>query len=101
MSNICQVECVISGRVQLVMFRDFTKRSADKLGLTGFVENLSDGTVHVVAQGEREVLETFVEKYLKVGPTFAKVTSIAVEWNTPVQSYPNFRIQFSGFFDRF
>ncbi|MEN9614366.1 MAG: hypothetical protein RLZZ347_673 [Candidatus Parcubacteria bacterium] len=83
------------------MFRDFTKRSAIKLGLTGFVENLSDGTVHVVAQGKRTILETFIETYLKRGPTFAKVTSVAVEWTTPTESYPDFRIRFSGLFDRF
>lgn len=97
---VSQVECVISGRVQMVMFRDFAKRTADKMGLTGFVENLSDGTVHVVAQGERTILETFIEKYLKIGPTFAKVTLVAVEWKTPIESHSDFRIRFSGFFDR-
>lgn len=83
------------------MFRDFTKRTADKLGLTGFVENCSDGTVHVVAQGERSALENFVENYLKKGPTFAKVASVAVEWKTPIEQYLDFCIRFSGFFDRF
>ncbi|MEK9131632.1 MAG: acylphosphatase [Patescibacteria group bacterium] len=97
---ISEIECVISGRVQMVMFRDFAKRTADKLGLTGFVENLSDGTVHLVAQGEREMLTRYIDQYLKSGPTFAKVASVRVEWKTPVESYPDFRIRFSGFFDR-
>lgn len=84
----------------MVMFRDFVKRNATKQGLCGFVENLSDGTVHVVVQGERSVLERFIEQYLKRGPTFAKVTSVAVEWTTLIESYPDFRIRFHGFLDR-
>ena len=40
--KIKQIECVIIGRVQLVMFRDFARRKARKLGIAGTVENLPD-----------------------------------------------------------
>ena len=84
----------------MVMYRDFAKRTADKLGITGLVENLPDGTVYVVAQGEREALEIFIRDYLEKGPVFAKVTSVASEWQKPLEPYPDFRIRFRSFFDR-
>lgn len=94
-----QIECNISGRVQLVMFRDFAQRKARALKLVGTVQNLSDGTVRVVAQGEESALQKYIVQ-LQKGPTFAKVLGVAVEWRTPVEQYSDFRIIFSGILDR-
>ena len=44
----------VYGRVQLVMYRDFTQRKAKKLGLTGYVINQKDKTVKVVAEGKEK-----------------------------------------------
>jgi len=74
-----ELHCIISGRVQMVMFRDFTQRKARSLGITGWVRNLPDGTVEVVAQGERPVLEELLRK-LHRGPLLAKVAGIRTEW---------------------
>ena len=57
-----EIEVIIRGRVQMVMFRDFTKRKAGSLGLTGTVKNLKDGSVCVVAQGDEDKLNKFIEK---------------------------------------
>ena len=47
---------LVSGRVQGVFFRDHTRRWASDLGLTGWVKNLSDGRVEVLAEGrERDI----------------------------------------------
>ena len=56
-----RLECEISGRVQLVMYRDFAQRHARKLGLSGAARNLPDGRVGVVAEGEEEVLQQYLE----------------------------------------
>ena len=48
-----RLEAIVSGRVQMVMYRDFTARFARRLGLVGEVKNLSDGTVRVIAEGSR------------------------------------------------
>jgi len=88
-----RIEAIISGRVQMVMFRDFTKRQADKLGVVGFVENRSDGTVYVIAEGEEDVLTTFIKKLGK-GPMTARVDNMSVEWQDAQQVYDAFTINY-------
>ena len=60
--------CEVSGRVQLVMYRDFTGRKAKQLGIVGTVENLNNGNVYVIAEGEEEALGAFLENLKKVRP---------------------------------
>jgi acylphosphatase len=86
--------------VQGVLFRDFTRRLGRKLGLVGTVENLPDGTVKVVAEGEEAMLNKIVER-LHNGPPLAKVTDIKIEWQEASGAFPNFKIIYRGFFDRF
>lgn len=86
-----RLECLIFGRVQLVMFRDFTKRKARSLELTGIVENLKDGSVFVVAEGEEKFLRQLL-KYLKDGPVLAKVERLEEKWLPIKNEYPNFKI---------
>ena len=50
-----------SGNVQGVFFRKFVKESADKLNVRGFVRNLEDGRVEVVAEGRDESVNNFLE----------------------------------------
>ena len=77
------------------MYRDFAKRRADKLGIAGTVENLSDGTVAVVAEGDEEKLKEYLGD-LKKGPILAKVISIEAEWLTPGGTFKDFRILYYG-----
>lgn len=64
---------LISGRVQGVGFRWFTEREASKRRVTGFVRNLRDGRVEVLAQAGAEELGELEER-LRRGPSVAKVT---------------------------
>ena len=57
--------CEVSGRVQLVMYRDFTRRKAKQLGMVGTVENLDNGNVYVIAEGEEKTLGVFLENLKK------------------------------------
>lgn len=66
---------LVKGRVQGVGYRYFALRAAERLGVTGFVRNLSDGRVEVVGEGPEEVLAEF-EEQLRQGPAFAGVESI-------------------------
>jgi len=86
-----EIHCMVAGRVQMVMYRDFASRRARSLGLTGFVSNLEDGTVEMVAQGERAALEELVE-HLKKGPLLARVENVDVEWREPQGLYEGFEI---------
>jgi acylphosphatase len=69
-----------SGQVQGVGFRAFVKRTALDLGLSGYAENLSDGRVEVVAEGEKSDLEYLLVK-LKNGPSHAVVSHLDISWN--------------------
>ncbi len=70
-----RIEAIVTGRVQMVMYRDFAQRKARGLGLVGEVQNLKDGTVRVVAEGPRKSLETYVAKLAR-GPLLARVETV-------------------------
>ena len=67
----------VSGRVQMVMFRDFVCRSGRSLGLVGSAQNCSDGTVEVIAEGEKSKLEELVKK-LHRGSFLSRVKGVEV-----------------------
>jgi acylphosphatase len=72
----------ITGRVQGVAFRYYTKNEADRLGVKGWVRNTDDGSVEVWAEGDSDTLAAFLE-YLNVGPSHARVDSCATNWEEP------------------
>ena len=69
---------IVSGRVQGVWFRGSTLEEAQKLGLTGTVANLSDGSVEIFASGDKKALEAFVG-WCHQGPQLAKVDSVLID----------------------
>lgn len=85
--NIC-IHCFVSGRVQGVWFRASTKRKADELGLGGWVQNLSDGRVEVMASGDEQQIEALFA-WLKHGPELAEVTHLSRE-DVPYQLFSSF-----------
>ena len=68
------------GYVQGVGFRVFIRRQAWQLGVRGYVQNLTDGTVKVVASGPRKSLETLLQELWR-GPAGAHVTQVDTEWS--------------------
>lgn len=75
---MCQIEVVVSGRVQGVGFRDAVRRKALELAITGWVANCADGSVQCVAQGKKVKIEIFLA-FLNQGPRLAMVDRVAVE----------------------
>ena len=68
-----QVRLVITGRVQGVFYRAAVCDAAKGFDVTGYVKNLSDGTVEVVAEGEEEELKRFAEAcFINDGPRMAQ-----------------------------
>ena len=74
-SNFIRVRALVNGRVQHVGFRYWACEQADRLGLTGSVENLPDGRVEVVIQGRPELVNEMKEK-LRRGPSMAIVRQV-------------------------
>ena len=68
---------LVYGIVQGVGYRYFAYRVANELGISGFVRNLRDGSVEVMAQGDEQSLTEFVDK-LRKGPISAMVTDIKI-----------------------
>ena len=71
------IHCHISGRVQGVCFRMAAREQADLHGITGWVRNLPDGRVEVMASGNEDQLKEFKE-WLKRGPDMARVLELDV-----------------------
>ncbi len=82
----------VRGIVQGVNFRWFTQRRASEMNLTGYVRNMADGSVEVVAEGARPAIEQLVES-LRVGPSAAVVESVQVEWHTPSGEFDRFEVR--------
>jgi acylphosphatase len=81
----------LSGRVQGVGFRWFTRQAARELGLTGRVRNLPDGSVEVEVAGGNESLEAFRER-LRQGPRGSRVTGLEEQEISPVPAWDGFVI---------
>lgn len=86
----------IGGRVQGVNFRGFTRRLAQELGLKGWVRNLYDGRVEVLAEGDRAKIESLIER-LKAGPPLARIENVSVRWSGYTGEFPDFQIGWTDF----
>jgi len=73
-----RIHAFVSGLVQGVNFRYHTQKRAKELGITGWVRNLEDGRVEVVAEGDKYAIEEFI-RFLKKGPPLAKVLNCEIE----------------------
>ena len=88
-----QLRTLISGYVQGVCFRYYTVQKANDLGLKGFVRNLANGRVEVVAQGNKAVLLQLLE-WLQKGPSGASVEGVESGWGKAGKKFENFSIKY-------
>jgi acylphosphatase len=86
-----RVHCSVTGIVQGVGFRYYTRDEALRLGLRGWVRNLDDGRVEVVAEGPEEALQQLVA-WLGRGPRSARVDRVDTRWEAATGQYHDFRI---------
>jgi acylphosphatase len=89
--DIC-LHATVEGRVQGVGFRYFVVECAIQLGVSGWVRNLEDGTVEVVAEGERAPLNMLVEQ-LRQGPRGAYVTDLKTSWEPASGEFTRFDVR--------
>lgn len=88
-----QVHILITGFVQGVGFRQMVKHEARKRNLTGWVKNLSDGSVEALAIGSEDKLAELIEA-CKKGPFLSQVDNVHVEWEAEQSSVQQ---EFVGF----
>jgi acylphosphatase len=82
----------ISGQVQGVGFRYFAQRSSARHQVRGYVKNLEDGRVEVLAEGNAAAVEAFRHD-LAAGPTYSRVSKIEELVVEPNGQYSTFRIE--------
>lgn len=81
----------VFGNVQGVFFRKSTKDMADELGVSGWVRNESDGTVEIMATGDKKALDKLIS-WSKNGPPLAKVKKVDADWIAEVEEFEDFDI---------
>ena len=85
------LRCVVHGKVQGVGFRFWVHRHGAGLGLSGWVRNLRDGTVEVLAQGDDSKLDD-LKKAVRQGPPMSRVHDLECELVDHEKEYEGFSI---------
>lgn len=87
-----RLHAIVIGKVQGVSFRYYTLQRALELSVTGWVQNLPNRSVEVVAEGDAVQLESLLV-FLHRGPLAARVTDVQVEWFTATGEFTGFQIR--------
>ncbi len=82
----------VSGRVQGVYFREYTRREAQKVGVTGWVQNLWDGRVEAVFEGPPSAVEHMV-RWCHRGSPRAHVERVEVQYEPCTNEFSTFRVR--------
>lgn len=90
--ELVRLHAVVEGRVQGVGYRYFVEENASAMGITGWVRNRWDGSVEVLAEGERLLLEQLVAALYR-GPRSARVEEIKEDWQSATGEFPRFNIR--------
>lgn len=93
MSEKARVNIFVAGLVQGVFFRSQTKNKAGELGLFGWVRNLADGRVEILAEGEKDKLEKLID-WAKKGPDSARVDGLEINWQEHNDEFKDFEIKY-------
>ncbi len=86
-----RLTAIVHGRVQGVGYRDFVATEARRLHLVGWVRNVADGDVEVLAEGEDTALAHLV-LMLEKGPAPARVDEVTTTLGVPSGEFPDFRV---------
>jgi len=87
-----RLEAVVRGRVQGVGYRFFAQREAATRRISGYTRNLPNGSVEVVAEGRRSLLQDYLNVLWR-GPFSAKVDNIEQRWDAAEGMFSGFSIR--------
>ena len=88
-----RVHVWISGYVQGISFRYYTKEQADDLDVNGWVKNLPDERLEAVFEGEESAVNQMIE-FCWHGPSGAKVTEVKIFKEKFINEFTDFNITF-------
>lgn len=89
--DIQRLHVYLSGLVQGVFYRDWLRRSAQGLGLKGWVKNLNDRRVEAIFEGPKEKLEEILRRCYD-GPSAARVDHVDAIWEKATGEFKTFEI---------
>ncbi len=87
-----RLHIIVSGIVQGVFFRAHTRNAAQNLGLVGWVRNLRDGKVEIVAEGRKKKLQELIQ-WCHDGPALARVDTVDVTWKDSTGEFQSFKVK--------
>ena len=87
------IKVTVSGKVQGVGFRIYTQRQAQQLGVRGYVRNLANGDVEIMAVGKSERVNALL-KWASSGSPSAVVNNLEVEVLSDVEEFKDFEIRY-------
>ena len=93
MGEKVRLKAIVHGYVQGVNFRYYTRQQARLLGVTGYVRNLWDGTVEVVAEGARKNVARLFN-WLHKGPRMAGVEKVDAQWLPYSGQFQGFEVRY-------
>jgi len=88
-----RLRALIRGHVHMVGFRAFAETRAQIHAVTGYVRNLPTGEVEVVAEGDKDLLDSLLAD-LRRGPRGAVVTDVLVSWEQPRNEFTDFSVRY-------
>ena len=88
-----RIHIFVTGRVQGVFFRQSTRVMAIKNNVNGWVCNLDDGRVEIVAEGEKQTIESFTN-WCKTGPANSRVDEFELSEENYTGEYENFEVRY-------
>ncbi len=92
MSEKVRLRAIVHGRVQGVSFRYYTCQQARQIDVTGYVRNLWDGSVEVVAEGPRQNVDQLLN-WLRQGPRMAFVEKVDAQWLSYTGEFQHFEVR--------
>jgi len=93
MNEKLQLKVIFKGNVQGVFLRQHIKIYADKLNIVGYVKNLKDGSVELVAVADKKKIEAFLEEIEKK-PGYGSIDDMEKKYISKVSNFKDFRILF-------
>jgi acylphosphatase len=93
--SVIRRRVLISGMVQGVAFRAYTRDTARRAGVHGWVRNLRDGRVEAVIEGEEDKVNAVVT-WCRRGPSLSRVEDVKVYEEIPTGEFKDFDITYSG-----
>ena len=88
-----RVKLIVSGKVQEVFYRNHIKKAAASFSVKGYVRNLPNGTVEVLAEGNELEVEKLISECRK-GSFIARVDNVEIINEKPTGEFEDFQIRF-------